>query len=249
MASQKNLALPATGRTPMPSLPAWLSSRVSAMATNLQRDPATGKWHEPLTLRPELALTDQQRQAVQTRIQSSTSLLDQSLTPIGSKDADKAMFTLVTNLMLAKPSRAGGPATSTARGDAYLAALDDVPTWAVEQAIRKWHRGECDRPFENPPVTFDYTWAPEAADLRRLARREVYAVKDEIAKLENLLVAVPLIDCEADLARGRAAMRGLRKMIGGTPGSLDTMTFDQAAEIGAQMPDRIEPEPQRRAAE
>ena len=134
--------------------------------------------------------------------------------------------------MLVKPARAGGSEAAEARLDAFMEALDDVPHWAVAIAIRKWHRGECG--LNEHGERYDYRWAPESADLRRLARIEAYGTHARIEFLERLLNAVAYRDCTAELAHGRAAYRGLLIVAGSQPDRLTGLTFDAAAEIGAR---------------
>ncbi len=133
--------------------------------------------------------------------------------------------------MLVKPTRAGGSEAAEARLDAFMEALDDVPHWAVAIAIRKWHRGECG--LSEHGKRYDYHWAPELADLRRLARIEACDVRARIEFLDRLLRAVPYRECAAELAHVRAAYLGLR-MVRSETERLAALTFNEAAEIGAR---------------
>jgi len=213
-----------TPQNAIPSLPVWITTRVAALAPNLQMD-EKGKFHEPLTLPPALVLREQEREDLEAYLQASRSLLAQ--TPENSEQWEKETFALIGKMILVKPSRSAGPGTTEARVEVYAMALDDVPSWAVQRAIRKWHRGECGT--DQHGRTFDYRWAPESADLRNLAQREVYDLKERIAALEKLLGAVPFRDCSEELKKGCAAFLGLRIAI--KDGNLDP-SFDEAAEIG-----------------
>jgi hypothetical protein len=217
-----------TERVPTPSLPAWVTSRQSVLAPNLQLD-ASGKWGEPLTLPTAMLPADGQREAIENHIRHLNFLLLQ--TPQLNEEWEKKTFVAIGKLMLVKPARAGGPEAAEARAEAYSDALDDVPHWGVTLAIRKWHRGECGTNEHGEP--YDYRWAPESADLRRLARREAREVRARVEELERLLGAVAFRDCSAELARGRAAYRGLLKTVAGA-GDVKTLTFDEAVRLGGQ---------------
>jgi hypothetical protein len=175
------------------------------LVENLQTDPETGKWHELLTVPTEMILTPAQRLGIEEHLRGLRSLLDQTANV--SEEAEKKTFAAITKLMLAKPARAGSPQAAEARGEAYTMALDDVPYWAVWEAIRLWYRGECGN--DDRGKLYDYQWAPDSAVLRKLALGVVGQVLWRIRDLEKLLSAVPFRDCTVELERGRAALRGL----------------------------------------
>jgi hypothetical protein len=218
-------------RRPIPSLPAWVTSRVSALVENLQTDPETGKWYELLTVPTEMILTPAQQLAIEEHLRGLRSLLDQ--TPNVSEEAEKKTFAAITKLMLAKPGRAGSPQAAEARGEAYTMALDDVPYWAVWEAIRLWYRGECGN--DERGKSYDYQWAPDSAVLRKHARGIVGQVLWRIRDLERLLSAVPFRDCTVELERGRAAWRGLRLSTKNAD-ELVGLTFAKAIERGERLP-------------
>ena len=114
--------------------------------------------------------------------------------PDNDESCAKKTYGLVSKLLLAKPGRAGGAETQKARADAYEIALSDVPTWALQIAIRSWLRGECDRPFDSPPEQYDYTWAPEGAILGKIAMRQVWAIRGRLLQINKILNAVDYRD-------------------------------------------------------
>jgi hypothetical protein len=57
---------------------------------------------------------------------------------------------------------------------AYLSAIDDVPPWAVAEAIRRWHRGEGGGKDAN------YRFAPAPAELRYAAMQAPAAGQADI---------------------------------------------------------------------
>lgn len=213
--------------TRMPSLPGWLTSQKNAVCLNLQI--VEGKFQDVMTLPTSLMPTAEQKNAIRAYQASLSSL--QAQTAERGADAEKAILIAVTNLLLVLPGRKSGEHGAEATGEAYLAALDDVPYWAVEAAIRRWYRGECGNDERGEP--YNCHWAPDPAALRRLSNAEAWRVASRIKELEPVLEAVPFIDSSEDLKRGRAALLGMRTVMGDTD-KLKDLTFDQAVEIGSQ---------------
>lgn len=98
-----------------------------------------------------------------------------------SKSNDK--LGLIAEMLLAYPGAGATPESSKARGAAYLYALEDLPPWAVQQAIRLWHRGECGER--------NYNWAPAPAILRDVALQQIEPIQKVIAECERTLSAIP----------------------------------------------------------
>ncbi len=205
----------------MPSLPAWVTSRDAALAENLQINPQTEQFEDRLTLPGELTLSDEQRQLIMSHLDSLRLLLAQ--TPEASPAAEAETLVSVTKLLLALPSQKTTEEGAEAKGEAYMAALDVVPSWAVAAAIRKWYRGESGKQ--------DYNWAPAPAILRHVSMLETLPFHERIKLLERLLGAAEFIDCSADLVRGRAAVAGLHKAAR-VNGDVAGLTFEQAILIG-----------------
>jgi hypothetical protein len=155
---------------PTPALPAWFAAMTDALSIRQQPN-ETGKWTDMTTLPAAMLPTESQRAALEIHREQSVAILE--LTPTNDTGSARQMIALVGKLVLAKPARANG-LEAEARIEAYTVALDDVPVWAVDAAIRKWHRGQCDRSFNcrGGRVEYDYRWAPESADLRTIALRE-----------------------------------------------------------------------------
>lgn len=72
-------AIQAAGR-PMPSLPAWIASRVGALQTVNQRNPNSGKWKDMWTLPVSLILTETERREVQQHVDELRSLTGKQAT-------------------------------------------------------------------------------------------------------------------------------------------------------------------------
>lgn len=218
--------------TRMPSLPAWVTSRANVLVENLQIHPASSTFRDVLTLPAAMMLTDQQRRMIEEHIRGLRSLLLQ--TPDESPDAEAATLVIITKLLLAKPSQGTSEKGAEAKGEAYMIALDDVPAWAVDAAVRRWYRGDCGKDDRGKP--YDYTWAPDSAVLRKLAIIEAWRVKGRIGELQKLLDAVEFVDCSEALERGQAAMRGFWQTWRTQGGDLAALTFEQAVNIGKNLP-------------
>lgn len=88
-------------------------------------------------------------------------------------------------MLMTLAGREMGEFAAQAKGEAYMTALEDIPYWAVEQAIRNWYRGDCGDKY-------DYKWAPDPATLRELSKFEAWRAIGLLQRLTNLLVAKPI---------------------------------------------------------
>lgn len=104
-------------------------------------------------------------------------------TPDGDERAQQRTLVAVTKLTLTLASQKASHTAAEARGEAFMMALDDVPYWATEAAIRGWYRGESVPP---PGEAYDFKWVPDPATLRRLARGEEYKIRNRARDLLRL---------------------------------------------------------------
>ena len=174
----------------MPFLPAWLPSRVESMKNECQPTLADGKYRTVPTLRANLILAPAERVEVERHIEDLDALCKQ--TPFDGAEWEGATLIVLTKLMLALPSSQQNEAGAEASGEAFQAALDDVPTWAVAAAVRRWYRGDCGENERGQP--YDYHWRPAPAELRRIALVEKWRVQHRAETLRKLLAAEPLIE-------------------------------------------------------
>jgi hypothetical protein len=100
---------------------------------------------------------------------------------------DEQKQTILTKLFLAKPSSPMTEMGAASRAESYMMALEDIPAWAVDEAIKKWHRGEISNVSED-----DLKWAPDSAVLRRIAVGMLAPYHDAIVEIERVLLAKPL---------------------------------------------------------
>ena len=197
------LPLP-TRRQLTPVLPAWVTDLESALCD---------KWgcaYHPLNNREWMLRklpTTEQRAALENNRSALVKMLDQ--TPERSQEAEDRVLDAVTELMLAKAHSANtDPVVGKAKLKSFIYALEEIPVWATELAVKNWHRGKCDvRNYVNPDfnVAHDYRWAPDPVDLARIAERYVKQVRDRITTFNDILNAKLFIEPSAERRAAWAA--------------------------------------------
>jgi hypothetical protein len=106
--------------------------------------------------------------------------LRDAIAPAAGERADKGA--IIARMLMAYPVGNLSEEVGVARAGAYLDALDDVPAWAIGDAVKRWNRGEAGDGM-------NYSFAPAPAILRKLALRSVEPVRVSIASLEALAAA------------------------------------------------------------
>jgi hypothetical protein len=183
----------------MPSWPAWVASRLASLKAEWQPD-AKGKHRKTPTLPAYLMLDEGRRDELAEHKAALEALY--AATPETSAEAEATVLVSVGRMMLVLPTSRQNEESAEARTEAYLAALDDLPPWAVESAIRLWYRGDCGSNEHGEP--YNCAWAPAPADLRRIAQAELWRVKSLAVAVGNLLAAEPRIEFSGEHC---AAMR------------------------------------------
>ena len=173
----------------MPSLPAWVGSRIASLRDETHQDD-TGKWRRMTTIPSSLILKAADREEVEQHVSALARLCDE--TPASSAAAEHALMVAMTAMMFVYPATTQNELSAEARGAAYLIALEDITVWAVEAAIRKWHRRDCGT--DSNGRSYDYRWCPVPPDLRGIAFTEMYRVTSRLRDLRRLLSAVPRIE-------------------------------------------------------
>lgn len=178
----------------MPSLPAWAASRIASMKDEHQRSTIDGKYRLVPTLPANLILNPAERAEAERAAVEIEALCRQ--TPANSDEFEAATLVIITKLMLALPAASQNDIGAEATGEAFQAALDDVPTWAVASAVRRWYRGDCGVNERDQP--YDYHWRPAPAELRKIALVEKWRVAARAETLRKLVAAEPLIEFSDD---------------------------------------------------
>src|SRR5690349_15135472 len=104
----------------MPSLPAWVGSRLASLRAEQQPD-QTGRYRSVMTLPASLMPSPDQREAIERHAAALAPLLEQ--TPAANADYEAATLVLVTKLMMALPGARTSEEGAEATGEAYMAAL------------------------------------------------------------------------------------------------------------------------------
>jgi hypothetical protein len=160
------------------------------MKEERQTSTVDGKYRLVSTLPASLTLNLFERAEIERHVAELDRLCTQ--TPAGHPEWEKHTLLTITKLMLVLPSIQQNDVAAEATGEAFQAALDDVPHWAVAEAVRRWYRGDCEKREDGRP--YDYHWRPSPAELRRIALSEVWRVKLRAITLRRLLAAEQLIE-------------------------------------------------------
>lgn len=130
-----------------------------------------------------LKLTDEDRARITAMVGKLRGIADAD----DGQDNQKARIALLAKMLMAYPVASNASEEAgKARVNAYLAALDDVPPWAIADAIRRWHRGEGGGSDAN------YRFAPAPAELRYAVMQILQPAKQTIAHLEAVLDAMTI---------------------------------------------------------
>ena len=174
----------------MPCWPGWVASRIGSIRKEVQPDPTTGKWREVPTVPSDLMLKAAEREELSRHVSELDALCERM--PSSERKFEQETLLAVTKMMLVLPSTTQNELSAEARGEAYMAALDDIPSWAVQAAIRQWYRGSCGTNQQGKP--YDYHWCPMPAELRRIAWSEMHRLKARANEIHKLLGAERLIE-------------------------------------------------------
>lgn len=107
--------------------------------------------------------------------------------PSNSVDEEKEKLAALTKMFLAKPSAGITDLGAASRAESYMMALDDIPSWAILDAIKKWHRGDVKGVSEE-----DLRWAPDTAVLRRIALDQMKPYLERAHELKLVIESKPL---------------------------------------------------------
>ena len=153
-------------------LPAWLQRCVSALPAGCLNP----------TIPAELALNQQQRRAVLVRVNE----LEEAETAC---DVDHTVAA-VLEMLEAFPSANLSDAQARNKMKGYMTALEDVPTWAVVEACRRWLRARAGDQ--------KYDYAPSPPRLRKIADEVLFAFRAQLHFLQQLLKAKPVSEVKQD---------------------------------------------------
>lgn len=112
--------------------------------------------------------------------------------PFEGEDGLMAKGALLTKMIHGLAGAANqSEVAATSKIEMYADAVDDLPAWAIDKAIKRWGRGSCPTEIEPHPR---FSFPPSPAALRALSTLELHLPRRLKTMLENLLVAVPTAD-------------------------------------------------------
>lgn len=163
-------------------LPAWLESQIAAVsdlgAGRTIVDPLTRQITGRVATIPASKMpTGAQRRAIEQRVAD----LEAASRP-GPVNRTLAILGELINEHAA--SRLDDETVSI-KAEAYLDAVEDLPSWAVREAVRRWRRGE----VSADPKDLDF--APKPARLRRIAQAIATVPVGQAQRLRRILDAEP----------------------------------------------------------
>lgn len=148
------------------------------MPASLQKTIAGLNLIGPPKLPADLALNSAQRQAVERLVSEGEAVL--------APGPAAEILEAVSPLLETFPTSSN--TNSKARGMGFRIALEDLPAWCVQEAVKRWLRGEDGDGSEN------YSFAPSPPQLRRLAIRAKAGAELRLRNFRRLLQAevIPL---------------------------------------------------------
>lgn len=192
-------------------LPVWLTQQLGAVSDLGEGRVILGPNREVLravaTIPASLMPTGPQRQAIAQRIAE----LHEAQRP-GPMQQTVA---IIAGLL---DEHATGRTDSTQAGaktDAYLDALEDLPAWAVREALRRWRRAEVEGVDAR-----DFDFAPKPPRLRKIALGIVNMARGQALRLQRILDAEPIERLtEAEEAH---IAKALAEIVGGASRTVET---------------------------
>ncbi|WNV09973.1 hypothetical protein [Tardiphaga sp. 709] len=156
----------------------------------LARSIGTVKWPEQptrLDLPMGMELTAEDRVLVQSRLAELTEIITGS--NLTQNESAKARLSLLTKMQLGFPTAGGSSVeAATARSEVYEDAVEDMPPWAIANAVKRWARG--DVPDDLRMGTLNFNFAPSPAVLRKLCLVELGPYEVQVTKLKRLLMVI-----------------------------------------------------------
>lgn len=155
----------------LPLLPTWLVQLIAACELGSVTS------HLPEKMMP----SETQRSMISSHIAKLESLCQQL------PKSKPRWFEEMKNALVSMTAALAGPAvdpgaSGIAKQHAYEVALEDVPYWAIVEAVRGWYRGAYGDKH-------DYRWAPAPAILRSIAMIEANKLTYRAVTLQRVLKA------------------------------------------------------------
>ena len=208
------------GRVTIPSWPEWATSRAAVLERTWERRAKTALevYRLPASMIPTAAM--------RVELQAARGNLERALgaTPKNDPAQDAAALVIITKMLKVLPGQRLDAIGAEVTGEAYMTAIEDLPVWALAEAMRGWYRGEC-------PGEHDFHWRPAPAELRSLTLHVCAAAHARLYDIKGLLAAEPMREYtpeqrESNLKRLAAIIRGI---FAGRVDPIDQMRVDVVA--------------------
>lgn len=97
---------------------------------------------------------------------------------------------LITKMVsgLAGPAQTSG-IVATSKVEMYADAIEDLPAWAIDKAIKRWARGDCPSDIKESP---NFEFPPGPGTLRKMAALELDLPRRYVAMMTNLIGAISM---------------------------------------------------------
>jgi hypothetical protein len=167
-------------------LPAWLDLLVHSVSRTEEGAPT---WSREPKIPASLMPTGPQRAAIDARIAQ----LDRMAVP-GPQDRALAA---ITKLVMFYATSGLSEDQAAIRGAVFLEALDDMPAWAIEEAVRRWFKGKAGEQR--------YDFAPSPAALRAITEDIAKIAAGQRVVMRRILAAEPLAPPVSDDVKAKHA--------------------------------------------
>jgi hypothetical protein len=183
----------------MLSYPAWLGSLINAVSRN---ENGMNVWTRQPEVPNALMPTGGQREAIEARC----SQLERMAVPGPEKRALQAIGKLVGFYATGQLNES----QAAVKCEVYLSTVNDLPAWAVEEAVNRWFRGECGD-------AYNYSFAPSPAVLREIAGYVARVAAGQLILFRRILNAKALPPPVTEEQRAALAVRAQEIIRNATP--------------------------------
>ena len=157
----------------MLSLPRWLRSLVSAVS---QTPEGAKIWTRQPELPSRLMPTGGQRVAIEERCEQ--------LERMAVAGPEKRALMSLGRLVGFYATGGLSEQQATVKAEVYMRAVNDLPAWAVDEAVDRWFRGEAGQR--------NYDFAPSPATLREVAQGVASIAAGQLVMMRRILNAKPI---------------------------------------------------------
>lgn len=165
------------------SLPPRLATLAGAVGT--VRHPGQAERHH---LQAGWAMSDMEKREAASLLSTLTSDLSPGA-PFEGEDGAMAKGVLLTKMIRGLAGAEGSEIAAVAKIEMYADAIEDLPAWSIDKAVRRWGKGDCPRDIVEKPR---FEFPPSPAALRALALLDLDLPRRYVRMLSNLVATVPM---------------------------------------------------------